>query len=723
MKNKIILLLLSLLLLASCNLDLYLENPPSGNQSTEIPEKVEAFNKDGKPGYVFATQSYYTDRILIRWEAVTGADYYSIERAEVASASVVPSESEWRTIPESVYGLSYTDSSRQLKAGTYYAYRITAHSDSVQDESQKSEIVYGVKLASVASLDATKGISTESITVTWTQMPGVKYYEIYASDDKDFSDNELAGTRKQLTQSSENSFVYTVADFPDKPAGSTVYFSIRSVGTVDTSSFSPVRSGYSKVVGAPSQVEILSVTKGDSTDGITLAWKKDSADADGVDYVVSRTSRGSSEITIFSTLDGNTAESFTDDNGNEGYRITDTSNVQPNVEYTYSVVASNSYGMSAASTATGYLLSSPYDLKAVPLEDNSGYLLSVTMPVGSSDTTNASSSSWVYVLTSVLESGESVTSELTADELASYSVKFMRNPSSIEYANEVRTISVVTKNGSLTSKAESTSSVSIQGIPDKVASVSVSSNMYTGYLENSNGVYPLELSWTTSGSGYTASSYRIRRNDDPSYYVFDVTASDENVYYDNADMTVGSKYHYTVEAMDALGRSQGESAWSDDGYGAISIATFVYNFQAHILKPWEYPSLHPEYVTGSKKAIWDYIRQSGTGSLGSASANGGSGTISYSAVVEGLGGKVSFSYTQGYSEAPFSFYVASNGGYTMHVSMSGSGTVDKTTMYVGGMYPADVKFDSLSVSSNKFAGKYVIVQHYSNGDRQEECKP
>ncbi len=720
MRKVYSLIFIILILCVSCNLDMLNSNTPLGDD-TYIPPKEEVFSPLVKPSTPYATVGYYTDKINLTWEAVEGADYYSIERAKVAGSSATPSESDWVSIPESVYATSYEDT-RNLEEGVYYAYRIYAHSDKVPAASEASEICYGIKLSKVQQLSATNGTSTTSINVSWEQMPGVKSYNIYASNDLDFSESELVGSRKQIqdsTKSNTNTFEYKVADFADKPAGSTVYFCIKSVGERDISDFSPVRSGYSLVIGAPQQPSILEITQGDSPDTITIAWAKDTTDIDNKNqYEVVRSSAGSSEQIIFSSADGDKAEDY---NNGEGFFIQDTASLSQNTAYSYSIRATNDMGKSPATNVDGYILSSPYNLSLTPNEDNLNYMLSCSLPIGAEDVEN---SKWVYRITTVTEGGRTDTKEISLEQLKVYATTPVKlEPTPSEYNEEIRSITIETVNGEIVSAKNSDSSIAILGYPEAVTDFKASEFYNTGYEANVNGVYPIMLTWTVP-SYNNIGSYVITRNDGVE---FKPTAGKEPVYYDQSLTDVGKRYSYTIIAKDPFGRSDKSTEVSslNEGYGAITAETFKYIFQCHLLKPWEYPSVHPEYVSGDKSSIWGYISQAGMGSLGSATVNGKrGGSVTYKAVQEGLGGKVSFTYTKGFSEADFDFYIAGNNeGYTMHVGLSGSGSVDSTIMTTGGMYKADVNFSSLSVSNNAFTGKYKFVMHYTNGDVSMECAP
>ena len=237
-----------------------------------------------------------------------------------------------------------------------------------------------------------------------------------------------------------------------------------------------------------------------------------------------------------------------------------------------------------------------------------------------------------------------------------------------------------------------------------------------------------------NNSGYAPYDYVITRtnvgdNDEGGSQSFTTT---DSTYYDNQDTEVGQVYSYSAIARDQLGRSSSSSS-AAEGYGAITGEAFIEIFEDFVLKPWENGTLNPEYVSGSKSSIWNYIRQSGMGSLGSATVTGSAllgspdssltgltGTIHYNASYNGnFGGLVSFTYTPYMTEAvkyfDRDFYLAQSSSYSMDVSLSGSGSVSGGPFTLAGMYPGTVDFGGLSVSNNTFIGRYSLTQTHENG--------
>lgn len=716
-----------LILLVSCNLSLMTGGVVSGGKDVIV--KPEEVFSGLAPSGVMASQSHYTDRIVIAWNTVKGADYYQLERAEfdVKPTQEMASRASWEALSESATGTSFTDDDNSLEEGKYYAYRIWAIGNNGL-EGERSAVCYGSLLAPPSVIDASKGEDSARITITWNQMPGVQSYSIYTSNDSTTVQiGERIATVSQLEAGSgedengkANSFSYTV---PQDDYGKTLYFAVVSNGPASgsTSAVSPVSSGYTRVAGAASTPTMTSVTKGDSTDGITLMWAPDSyaSDDDPVNYTITRSFPGSNEITVFPSYSGQ--EPQVDASGN--YYFVDSSDIRENVVYTYSIVASNSIGMSPANIQSAYILSPPQSLSFTADAETKSYKLETILPVGAEDEGN----DWSYEVTRTFQDGSQSVETISLAELMSLTESFSAaDKNDAAYQNEVRSISVRTVNGDLAS--ESAATASIQGIPDTPV-IEASENRKSSQSANANGVFPVEISLSLPSSSYTAYDYVITRGDGHSF------TSTSSTAYDSEEMEVGKVYSYTAVARDALGRSSASSD-SSDGYGAITGEAFIQVFEDHLLKPWEAPSLHPDYVSGSKSSIWGYISQAGTGSLGSATVTGSalrglpdsdiagqSGRISYNAVVAGLGGSVTFAYTKYYSEATSfdrDFYMASDSSYNMNVSMSGSGSVSGGPIATGGMYPASVDFGGLSVQNNAFIGRYRVTMDMDGGKADYE---
>jgi hypothetical protein len=194
---------------------------------------------------------------------------------------------------------------------------------------------------------------------------------------------------------------------------------------------------------------------------------------------------------------------------------------------------------------------------------------------------------------------------------------------------------------------------------------------------------------------------------------------------------IGQKYYFAVNGVDELGR---ESGWSkvDSGYSAITGAKLIKYMQIYCFKPWEkidtayltteYPYKDKDINTKWKNsAIYGKIKEAGMGSLSDGITEYSyfhNGSVTYRAVASGLGGAVTFAYSN-FGEVEWMY---TTGNYTMNVSLDGDGTVSsKTGLTIGGMYPAEIGMGNLGVVSQSFSGTYTVKQ--KNGLAAESVSP
>ena len=504
-------------LLVSCNLDLMVGSAPElGNDYNPPKEVVFSGQAPSRP---MATKSYFEDRIVVSWSAVAGADYYSLERAEF---SVTPTQADvaraaWTPIYDYPSALRYEDDDADLRPGYYYAYRVTAHTYVGMQSGETSTMCYGSLLSAPDVIEATKGVDTARITLTWTQMPGVEKYYVYSSDNSDtVAIGDLVATVPQIDSGEpngySNSYSYVV---PQADLGKNLYFSVAASGGNGSVSNdrSPVTSGYTRVIGAAATPEVDDVTKGDSIDGIVVRWAKDplETEEDPITYTVTRSYPGSSETVIFPTYPG---EELPFDEASQTYYIQDPGDIRENVVYTYSIVAQNNTGMSQANVQTAYLLSPPQELIFTPKEDGSGFDIGVTLPVGADE----AETQWEYEVTITRQEGEPETTTFSQSELENFELsvtaKSVDDPA---YKDEIRRFEVRTVNPGASSasrsgelKSRSSIVTTIDGIPD-TPTITASSNRRSLMTANGNGVFPVELTLSVPDESYKPADYVITR--------------------------------------------------------------------------------------------------------------------------------------------------------------------------------------------------------------------
>ena len=711
------------LLWISCNADILINNGeitlPENNTSkdegtgTDIPPVELA-----KPTRVNATKSYYADSINITWSAVPGADYYTIEKT-AHEEELLQGTEVWTEIQQSIMSTSFKDHDN-LQPSMYYSYRVTAHTNEGVF-SPVSASSTGTILASPEVVTVSQGESESEIYVIWEQMPHVNSYIIYMSSGDTISG--VASEVKATVASREgvqNGYAYQID--PNRESGKELAFGICSVGdTGNRSDISLPRIGYTIIPGAPSQPDINpqeDVTKGTSTSGITIKFR---TNAENPDFLIRRSSPGSSEEVI---LDTSTSEADRDNitaiSANE-YEFTDYA-VARNVEYTYSVIAINDVGMSQAASASGYLLSpvTNVSLNPVTTNDRFGYELNFRLPVGSDDPDRTAVYEYDIVATS--KGGTTLWQETYSDADISGQMgrffDFARNVTREEEEKELQKIEITVKYDGMTTST-ATSNI-IADIPDGIDTMEASSNSkpLSSDSPNSRGVYPVHVRWTTES---TSPNFTLFRQDqDGNLTKFNVSGRE---YTDESTMPLVI-YEYWIEAKDALGRTFGEPH-AANSYGAVTLEVYKDMFESLSLKPWDKQSYVPsEYRTWWKNTeVAKKIEKGNSSSLttqmdalgsASASAHFHNGRVDYNASMNGIGAIISFTYTNFGENANWWM----NGQYSMDVDASGTGSASTATngFDIQGMYPGHIGLEEIRVSSKAFTGRYTIRYDYGTGE-------
>ena len=717
--RKIFPVILFALLLVSCNADILMNNgeiriPDSsggasdnGGGSGSDPIELSA------PTGINATKSYFSDSIRISWSAVDGADYYTIEKTSHDSEALTGLET-WQQIQSSVNGTNFLDNSSELSANTYYSYRITAHTyEGIS--SPASVTATGTILASPDTISATQGSSETGITVEWTQMPYVNSYIVYKSANGTITgaDSERVAV---VGSTGSGSISYTYSIDQDREAGDELTFAVQSVGeTGERAALSNTATGYTLIPGAPVKPEITSITKGSSTNSITIEFASSVSD---VDFVIRKSyTGGSEEVVVDTSLDQ--WNKLTQISGNT-YQFVDTSVIR-NVEYRYSVTTKNDIGLSEAATSTAYLLSpvSNVVLTAVNSDTQFGYILTYKLPVGADD--EERTTPYKYELVKTLKDGTEEAPEYYDDASVENVIyyPFEYDVTEEEELKELRSVVITVVADEL--RSSSVSSNSIPDIPDIVTNVTASKNVDPGKnVPNANGVYPVEIKWNQTSDDATLVLYAKELSGDVSSRVI---SSDNGTYLDDSTSPL-EQFKYWIVAQDELGRSKGESEKTDYGYGAVTLETFKVLFESLSLKPWDVQT----YVPDEYKSWWKNISAVGAkvaagsssdpfAALGSASDsdhfNGGS--VSYNAKVGGNGAIITFTYS-GFGEDP---NWRMTGSYSMNVSSSGNGDASSSGFTVEGMYTGTFKLGTIVVSSKDFSGKYDVSYVFSDGSVSE----
>ncbi|MDY4066676.1 fibronectin type III domain-containing protein [Bullifex sp.] len=718
--RKLILLLLTILLI-SCNASILMTNgevtKPGNSSSKDNSSNSPVFSGEA-PRTINATKSYYTNKIVIRWSSVEGADYYTLERCEHLTPEFDEDAVTFKEIEESILDTFYTDETN-LKVGVYYTYRVKAHTFD-GNVSKASIVTTGTILSSPSNISASKGTSISTIDIEWTQMPNVESYNIYRSTLSSVSglESEYIATVQASRESYNLAYSYQIED--GKENGKELFFAIEGVGpTGNSAKISLPRSGYTFIPGAPSSPAVPYVTKADSTDSITLKFRSQGASCK---YLIKRYYPGSSEMIIFSEDFGNELSS-PDADGYYTYVDTD---VKENVEYTYSVIAYNDIGSSPATVVTGYLLSPVRNVTLLPKNNIAeiGYELNFDEPVGAGDSQRTEK--YCYQITGYSKDGNKLFNETKNEGNV---VSLFRSVDKIvtkeSQLKELWYIDVKVTLGSLESKV--IQSEKIPMLPEPITTISASKNRKPLDSEeaNINGVYPVTIKWESS---FTGERILTRNGSDGSVKKFNITGGTEFVDTTGEILVI---YDYFIDTSDSFGRTLGEIKHTGDSYGAITPNKFAAVLDSVSMKPFEIQT----YVPAEYKQYWKKSKIAEMVGYGNASdlstqmkALGtaedkdhfGGGTIKYEASMEGVGGQIYFSYNNFGENENFKL----TGNYEMHVNASGTGKAGSNTggLTVKGMYPAKISLEKISVSNKAFVGSYIFTFSYSDGEENYEVK-
>jgi hypothetical protein len=179
-----------------------------------------------------ATDGTYTDRVHLTWDACAGATHYRIYRSTQRSGFVAPITGE-------IIDTEYNDTSA-IPGVTYYYW---VKSGSAWSSSTLSTSETGNILGPPHTLDAQKGVSSNSIQVSWNTCIGATKYMVY----RNTTDNP--GTA-QLLADNHTSTAYTDSGLPLATA---YYYWIRSGNNNGWSSMSDDVLGYTSYEVAVNQ--------------------------------------------------------------------------------------------------------------------------------------------------------------------------------------------------------------------------------------------------------------------------------------------------------------------------------------------------------------------------------------------------------------------------------------------------------------------------------------
>ncbi len=270
------------------------------------------------PLSVAATDGTLTTGVTVTWAASTGATGYQVWRAIGTGVAA-----QITTV-----GAVLTYSDTTAIAGTLYTYTVKATSAVGVSAASLGNTGYRSLIVPL-SVAATDGSSTANVTVTWAASSGATGYQVWRALG--------TGVAAQIAT------VGAVVTYSDTTAvaGTLYTYSVKAVAAAGVSAASIGNTGY-RNLPAPLSV---AATDGTLTTGVTVTW---AASTGATGYKIYRDGSESALATVGAVL-----------------TYSDVSTV-PGISYTYTVKATGSVGVSAASLGnTGYRnLTAPLSIAA-----------------------------------------------------------------------------------------------------------------------------------------------------------------------------------------------------------------------------------------------------------------------------------------------------------------------------------------------------------------------
>ena len=673
------------------------------------------------PKQLIVSQGMYSGTVKLHWDEVPYATSYRIERAVVTpdsetGAIVLPEEGDFEVINKYVYNNNYSDlilsspDSQNKEYEQRYFYRVSA--ENIKQGLESSEFTQisndscGWLLRPPATIEADKGESSEFITVNWSKVPNAVSYKIYRGDKENGLNMEYIDSVKGNVNSYKN-----ILSSSEK--GIEFYYKVCAVlDNGSQSAFTGLALGYSAKEGAPTSpagVRVINA-KGVFKDKLSIEWDAVSKEHCEIKYAVYRTSDND---TIYKLIS----------NGVTGTTFTDSSLLKSGVKYYYYVqtiatvqagqpnegeVLKSSFsktGPGTASPAVGWLLSPPSSCEVADALDPSKVRIRWTAAVGSDDA-EVSYSYNIYKSSDIsFESSEEVILHLIPGQAP------LQTDSDGYYYYETERypfFRITTVNGSGSESAPGTTIAPVPVAPQNVTATKTSGlDGLQNYQANTNGVYPVKITWSAP-AGDSPAGYHVYRSTKPDSSFRKIT--DEPVtgsfeFIDNNETArAGTFYYYRVVSLNLLGQGKkgNEQTAASRGYGALT--------RDQWFREYNKTAIHSQ----SKLTLMHKSKD--TDKLGSESTKGNiSGTLSYNAKIDGLGARILMHYTN-YADfyaagnQEFGIYFLIDGDTNTSANMSANGNMDGTvTAANSGMYPGYAKYDKLEIKGGGAGGGYYIV--------------
>ncbi len=763
-------------------------NPNSNNSSLyDLLTPTEKIEKLSAPTEIFVSQGLYSGKIEISWSAVPNATSYKIERAVVKEKKAdgtweMPKDSEFELLTSSnIYNTKYIDTIIQetkytsVELNYVYYYRIFAQNlpkgyteseyfpDYTEHKTYDSEgnetgsevyadpTIYGTLLKPVTEIEASKGTSSESITIKWGAVQDVWKYQIYRCEREQ-------GNYYMIKEVYANETEF-IDEIDEADQGTEFYYKVYALNSNNNLSCSSAAAmGYSLQPGAPTVPENIHVENGlgTSKESLTVSWT--SAGDSEVTYNLYRTS---STDSVYKLVKSNAKAPYTD------------SSVKPGIYYYYFIQAikekdgekiKSSFsetGKDSANPAYGFLLSAPAYVEVDDGSDSSHKKIIWSPAINS--ISSEDSVKFTYNIYTDIAKGGTFTTLAGEASITGTSDGNGNLYAEVDLTNgKFFTITTVNENGVDKESAKSeivapvpeapknvyaTKTAGLATIKNKVSAVDGTFDESL-WVVNKNEVYPVLITWEEPDGGADG-GYNIYRSTkaDSGFKKVDSVSNDKKYYVDSyATAKSGIMYFYKVVSLNSLGQGRKSNAPEADekhdarGYGAITREQWFREYNKNI--------------ASSQKKLTLMHKPSDLDKVGSESVKGNiSGTLGYNAKVAGLGAEITMPY-RNYADHFISddstlgikFVLDGNTDTTSNMSANGnmhetvhcfskeidvtsessigstlenlSDSAKKTiintgdTHYLCGMYPGYAIYDHLEIKGGAAGGGYYLVQTY-----------
>lgn len=746
-------------------------------------EKLDA------PKELFVSQGLYSNKIEISWSAVKYASSYKIERAVVKTKNPdgtwqMPAEGDFELLTSSdTFKTRYTDTIIQEPKYTspelnfIYYYRVFAQNlpkgyeqsdyypdyaerkiyDSEGNDTGKTEVladpsIYGTLLLPVSNVEASKGTSSDSITVKWAGVPDAEKYKVERGDREQgnfYSIKEVWASETEFADSID-----------EQDQGTEFYYKVYAINSSKKESCaSPVAMGYSLQPGAPVAPSDVTVENGLGTNSSSLFVKWSAGSDANTSYTLYRTS---SVDSVYKLLKPNATSLYEDKTAKPGiyyYYFVQAIKAADDGTGTLLKSAFSESGKESASPAYGFLLSPPDSVQVDDGSDKNHKKIIWSPAINSVD--SAQAVDFKYNIYS-----DSEKNGLFDTLVLSTSGALDENGNlfaEVELKDEkFFVITTVNENGVNKESSKSFVAAPVPEAPEKVSASKTAGEKTVSskvaalggafdsslWKTNKNEVYPVLITWEEPEGGADG-GYDVYRSAKPNsgFTKINSSAIYDLYYLDSYDTAKsGVFYYYKVVSLNSLGQGRKSNNPENDpehnarGYGAITRDQWFREYNKNI--------------ASSQAKLTLMHKPSDLDKVGEESVNGNiSGTLGYNAKVAGLGAEITMPYTNyadhfigDDSSLGIKFVLNGNTDTTSNMSANGnmhetvqcytknidvtndssignaferlSDSVKKSikqtgdTHYLCGMYPGYVVYDNLQIKGGAAGGGYYLVQTY-----------